>query len=129
MYGLWLRYRDGDRIKKDMARAVYWLTRSAEAGQDEAQIKLGDMYYNGEWFEQDKNKAAYWYDKGSDKYVEYRHDEDLLDYKIWVKLYHMYTNGDEIEPNPKRAEHFRNRLKEAGHESMLNEPEILVIAD
>ena len=122
MYGLWERYRDGvEGLEADMERAVYWLEKSAKAGYDDAQIQLGHMYYNGEWFPQDKVAAAYWYDKGSDRYVEYDFDSDQLDTDIWVKLYKMYSGADGIEPNPERAAHFRKRLKKMRMESLLDD--------
>jgi len=50
-------------VGEDDEKAVYWLTKAAENGNDDAQYTLGHHYFDGDGVEQDYAKAKYWYEK------------------------------------------------------------------
>jgi TPR repeat protein len=54
-FRLGLRYLEGDEgfVKRDPNKAIYWITKAAENGEDKAQYTLGKMYVFGELVEKD----------------------------------------------------------------------------
>ena len=57
------KYADGDNVKKDMAKAVYWYTRAAERDYYPAQIALAECYEKGEGTKKNYAQALVWYKK------------------------------------------------------------------
>ncbi len=52
-------YLDGERIKKDTKKGLYWLECAAASGSDEAHLELGELYWCGYGkILEDKHKAA-----------------------------------------------------------------------
>ncbi|KKL66430.1 hypothetical protein LCGC14_2145050 [marine sediment metagenome] len=56
--GLW--YAEGKYVEKDLAEAVKWLRKSAEAGFVPAMYNLADAYERGLGVEKDVAEAAKW---------------------------------------------------------------------
>jgi len=52
------RYRTGDGVPKDVARAVEWIRKASELGNASAQSIMGTMYAEGEGVPKDAAKAV-----------------------------------------------------------------------
>ena len=50
-------YNQGDGIKQDKQKAVYWYTKAAEQGYSSAQYNLALMYKYGDGIKQNKSLA------------------------------------------------------------------------
>ena len=57
------RYYDGNGIKKDLKKAVYWFIKAAEQGDDAAQVRLGTCYVEGIGVERNHEQGLYWIKK------------------------------------------------------------------
>jgi TPR repeat protein len=66
MFNLGAMYHDGDGAPKDLAKAVEWFQKGADAGERKSQFNLGLMYYKGEGVTQDYAKAATLFSHSSD---------------------------------------------------------------
>ena len=93
-------------IKKNQKKAVKWYSKSAEAGDDVAQVRMGRMYYSGEYVKKDLKKAFELF-KESAKHVNH---EAIFYLGI------MYFNGDGVEKNVKAAEDMLEVIEELGYE-------------
>ena len=51
----------------DMMSAIYWLKLAADYGKLDAQLKLAEIYENGNLVDKDLSKAIYWYEIASSK--------------------------------------------------------------
>lgn len=70
--------------EKDLEKALYWYTRSADNGNLMAQVTLGDMYRNGRGVDGiDEKKALFWYIKAA------KHDH----YQAQFSLGELYEKG------------------------------------
>ncbi len=68
MAELFLCYRDGKGVRRDLDQAMAWLRKGAEAGSDIAQANLGYQYDNPINHEpRDTAKAARWYTKAANQ--------------------------------------------------------------
>jgi len=66
LYGLaYLEGRDG--LLPDSHKALYWLRRSARAGNAYAQFRLGEMYAQGKGIDKDSVHAVKWWRKAAAK--------------------------------------------------------------
>jgi TPR repeat protein len=61
------RYKYGEGVKKDLAKAVEWLRQAAEQGYAPAQNALGFCYEFGDGVEKDLKKAIEWYTKAAEQ--------------------------------------------------------------
>ena len=52
-------------VYQSYQQAAYWYRNAAEQGDDNAQFRLGTMYYQGQGFTQDFVQAADWYLKSA----------------------------------------------------------------
>jgi len=60
-------YQSGvDGVDADIGRAAYWYGRASEAGNADAQMRLGELYMRGEGTAVDRNKAVNFFTKASD---------------------------------------------------------------
>ena len=80
-------YFEGVGTDKDMEKALYWTTRSAEHGDRDGQYNLAWIYEKGLCGEIDLEKAKYWYKKSA------LQDHDLSIEKC-KELFH-YSQNDE----------------------------------
>lgn len=62
----WPTY-DAKSVPQDDKEAVYSLCKSAEQGDAEEQMLLGDLYSVGQRVDQDNEQAAYWYRKAAEQ--------------------------------------------------------------
>lgn len=58
-------YLEGIGIEKNLEKALYWTTRSAEHGDRDGQCNLAWIYEEGLCGEKDIEKAKYWYKKSA----------------------------------------------------------------
>ena len=54
-------YNKGEGVPKDYKQAIYWYTKAAEQGDDEAQFNLGLMYYEGQGVPKDYIQTYAWW--------------------------------------------------------------------
>ena len=87
-------YYEGRIVKKDYAKAVYWLKKSAKNGYCEGRYDLAFMYYNGYGVEKNYKQAAYWYEKSY---------EQVPMPKAQYSLANMYLVGDGVNKSISKA--------------------------
>ncbi|MCD8367240.1 MAG: sel1 repeat family protein, partial [Clostridiales bacterium] len=63
-------YDNGEGVRQDKAKAVYWYEKAAQQGDAKAQYNLGVCYYNGEGVTRNRTKAKEWFQKAADQGVE-----------------------------------------------------------
>lgn len=56
--------------RKEYSEAFNFLKLSAEQGDPDFQIELGEFYENGDFFERDYEKAKYWYSKAAEQNLD-----------------------------------------------------------
>lgn len=66
-YWLALLYLSGNGYAKDLSKALTWLRKSAEGGNQNAQYTLGNMYYNGEGVPPAYDDALGWYTEAANQ--------------------------------------------------------------
>ncbi|MGY8526421.1 tetratricopeptide repeat protein [Paracidovorax citrulli] len=59
-YALYLAYRDGKGVRKDLPTAMTWLHKSAAAGNPQAQRTLGIAHDTGQGVKRDPKLAQFW---------------------------------------------------------------------
>ena len=60
-------YKGGWWGTEDPKEAFFWYKKSAEQGEDGAQLQVGECYANGYGVKMDLRKAASWYQKAADQ--------------------------------------------------------------
>jgi len=106
-FELGLCYLNGDGVPQDMKKAVYWITKAAEQGHEEAQSFLGDNYREMG----DIKRAAYWWAKAA----EQGHASSQNNIGI------CYENGDGVSKDMKKAVYWYTKAEEQGNkEAKLN---------
>jgi TPR repeat protein len=66
--GLWyLHDLNADYVQKDYVQAAFWLTKAAEQGNMDAQLKLGKLYLEGQGVPQDDDVAVAWIRKSTEQ--------------------------------------------------------------
>ncbi len=83
-YKLGLIYLRGKILGFDIEKAIYWLGKAGEQGDQAAQSKLANMYAAGDKVDKDIGKAKYWYQKAA----------DLGHVKAQFKLAYIYAKGE-----------------------------------
>ncbi len=58
VYGYWCLYGFGGPV--NLGHAEYWLNKTANSGISEAQLTLGECYFDGQVLKKDLDKAKYW---------------------------------------------------------------------
>lgn len=86
-------YFDAKVVKRDVAKAVKYLTLGAEGGDDRAQQDLATMYDNGWGVTADVDKAAYWYLEAA------KRGSAVAQYNIAT----MYETGTGVEQDIEKA--------------------------
>lgn len=85
--GLWyLHYLATEYVPKDYAQAAFWLTKAAEQGNMDAQLKLGKMYLEGQGVPQDDDLAVAWIRKSTEQ------DHEWAYYQLGM----MYLEGQGV---------------------------------
>ncbi len=92
-YKLALMYFDGEIVKKDYSKMRYYLKKSANSGNVEAQLFYGLMYNEGVSVPKDTRKAKYWIKKSAESgYAEAQYNYAMLiindrpsEALIWLK--------------------------------------------
>lgn len=88
-------YQKGEAASRegDMATALKDLTPAAEAGNADAQGRLGEMYQTGRGVDTDYEKALYWLQKAADQ----------GNARAYLNLGLIYKNGLGVEKNDEKA--------------------------
>lgn len=98
------KYINGKGVRQDVVRAKELYEETADNGYVPAYEKIGELYYNGimdvygdgQGFDRDYKKAAYWFEKAAEN-TEY--DEEL-----YIKLGLIYEYGGYgIDADPAKA--------------------------
>ncbi len=97
-------YRSGGSKISDISRAKECYIKAAEI-PGAPRLVLGDMYYEGELFEQDYAKAA-------ELYLDTSY---LLDSARCYRMYLMYRDGKGVEKNDEQAQKYLKRAAAKGH--------------
>lgn len=95
--GLWyLHYMDTGHVPKDYIQAAFWLTKAAEQGNMDAQLKLGKMYLESQGVPQDDDVAVAWIRKSAEQDHEW----------ALCQLGWMYLEGRGVPQSDKEAAAF-----------------------
>lgn len=97
------RYAEGNGVRRDYKKAVYWLKKSAEQGHTEARFYLGWLYLHGKAVHADRLNALHWLElaaQSDDAYAQY------LTGKIYEEGGHpeAFSSADTV-----KAEHWYRR--------------------
>lgn len=98
------RYYDGNGIKKDFKKAVYWFIKAAEQGDDAAQVRLGTCYVEGIGVERNYEQGLYWIKKAVD------HDNAHAKYALGF----CYSTGWGVEKDSVLAVKWYKKAAEQG---------------
>ena len=94
--------------KNDFAQAAEQFKDAGMVrGDSTAQLFLGVMYYNGEFFKQDYVEAAKWYRKAADQGEEF----------ALLFLGEMYANGVGVKQNQVKAKELFNKSCKQGYKT------------
>ena len=89
IYGIALRYFNGEGVEEDLKKAFEYFYISATLGYSYAEFKLGESYHYGYGVDKNKEKAFYYYKRS------YEHgDHDGLDMYGWCLFNHFGTKTD-----------------------------------
>jgi len=80
-------YMNGQGVKKDITKAIYWFQKAVEEDEEIAQYYLGIMYLKGVGIEQDLSKPAHWIHKSAEQ------GDALAQYQLG----NMYLKGAGVE--------------------------------
>lgn len=92
-YELYLRASRYE-VANDMPRALYWYKRSADAGDVDAQLRLGKLYRGGFNVETDYVQSAHYYEMAADQ------GNPIAEYKVGT----MYYGGQGVDQSNATAE-------------------------
>lgn len=138
-------YQEGDGIKQDFNKALYWYKQSAQNGSVDAQFCLGECYRLGLGTSQDYKEALKWYKKaaeqdyilaiinigvclqygqGCEKNLEqavqyYKKAADLGDAIAQYNLGLCYQIGEGVDQNNKMAFYYINQSANGGDETAM----------
>ena len=90
MHYLARAYRNGDRVKKNFTKSVYWWKRFSKTGNAKAQFNVGLHYAKGCGVERNFDKAAKWMKRAADN-----------GYADADELFELYST---VEENRQKAE-------------------------
>lgn len=108
IYRLFLIYKNGDRVDKDVNEAVKWLKKGAELGDVVCQWLLGFNYYtdvNSLGLPEDGKLATYWLEKA----VAQNHDGAM------EVLADMYDEGLLVKRDKQKANELYRKAAELGN--------------
>ncbi len=97
-------FAEGKGVDANPVRAVFWLTRAANAGVVEAQYRLGLTYYQGEGVPRDLGRAVAWWEKAA-----LQGDASSL-----LSLARLYHTGEGVTMDLDRAQKLYQAAAERG---------------
>ncbi|KAL0240784.1 hypothetical protein GEMRC1_006020 [Eukaryota sp. GEM-RC1] len=103
-------YYNGEGIREDHSKAVYWYKKAAKLGDSDAMNILGDCYYNGEGVREDHSKAVHWYKNAA----------NLGDSDAMNNLGDCYYNGEGIREDHSKAVHWYKKAAKLGDSDAMN---------
>lgn len=66
---LGVMYLKGEKVEKDVDKAIEWWSKAAENGSATAQYKLGVCYQFGFGVKRNHTRARYWYEKAAPRHA------------------------------------------------------------
>lgn len=103
-YRLGVLYKDGDRVEKDLLKAISYLELAAQQGHARAQLDLGLMYRSGQDVNRDYDKA-----------IQYLEMADKQGYaRAQINLGFMYEEGAGVKRNLSVAKDYYRKACEGG---------------
>ncbi|HJJ36822.1 MAG TPA: tetratricopeptide repeat protein, partial [Methanocorpusculum sp.] len=96
-------------MEKNKEKSAYWLEKSADQGNAQAQYHLGFCYFKGEGVSQDKNIATYWWDKAKGAKPSSDGPAKVEDSYAEYRLADAYYNGNNCEKDIKKAVYWYNK--------------------
>lgn len=106
---LGVMYYNGERVQKDMAKAIFWNQKAAEQGNVDAQRNLGVFYMSGQGVAQNYEKAMYWYEKAA--------EQGNVDAQYNLGM--MYEENIGIAQNYEKAVYWYEKAAEQGFDEAL----------
>ena len=109
---------DDEKRTRNPYKAFEWYYKAAELGDKEAQVKVGDMYYDGRGVIQNISKAAEWYQKVAEIPIarDYSDFETISNLRecitAHVKLGNMYLKGEGVFKDYNKAFSLFNKAAE-----------------
>ncbi len=100
-----------ERLENEQGERDFWayvedLMYSAQTGDPESQVKLGEMYFKGDELEKDVEQAVYWFKEGAKlKYP-----------RAFFMLGVCFIMGEGVEKDVEKAEGFLKQAVKAGYE-------------
>ncbi len=82
-------YEEGNGVRQDYEKALYWYRKSANQNNSEGQLQLGILYYDGNGVRQDYKKAIYWYQKSANQ------NNSISQFRLGL----MYQYGSGVKQN------------------------------
>jgi TPR repeat protein len=98
-------YSHGKGVDKDLQKAVYWYSKSAEQDHSHAQYNLAEMYIGGEGVQIDYEEAVKWLKRAS----------ELGASRAQSKLGTAYQNGFGVNKNYDKAIYWYTKSAEKGY--------------
>lgn len=98
------RYADGDGVKQNFDKAVYWYRQAAEQGNARAMTNLGKLYAAGNGVPNDWEQATEWFRKAAE-------EGDAL---AQFYLAASYAEGIGVEQDPEQTFYWNRKSAEQG---------------
>jgi TPR repeat protein len=98
-------YKNGQGVKRDMAKAAAWYLKAAAQGNAHSQKNIGDMYKKGEGVKKNIAEAIKWYGKAAEQ-----GDKDGQ-----AALGDMYNLGLGMQKDTSAAANWYRKAAEQGH--------------
>lgn len=95
----------------DFGKSYFWYEKATLTGNEEAMIKIGDIYLTGRGTTKDHSKAVEWYKRAADKGNRYAMNLVALRYRY---------GGPGLEKNLDKSKEWYAKACAAGHKSSCN---------
>ena len=107
IYRLFLIYKNGDRVDKDVNEAYKWLKKGAELGNPLCQWLWGSTYHYGEdGFPVNVNQAIYWLEKAANQ-----NQDDAM-----AELGELYQDGELVKRDIEKTIYWYQKAAELKNE-------------
>lgn len=120
-FGLAERYWNGKGVKADIKQSLELFGDAAKHGSVDAQLRLGELYYNGvadvygdgNGIDRDYKKAAYWFEKAVENGAE-------ISDELCMELGEIYRWGEYgVEADPSKSLLWYLKVAEKGDEDAM----------
>jgi TPR repeat protein len=104
MYGLGVRYANGEGVPQDYAKSREWYEKAAARGNVYAMNSLGRLYFYGNGVATDYAKAREWYEKAA----------DMGEADAMVQVGKFYANGQGVAQDYAKAREWYEKAAAKG---------------